>query len=49
MGATILGRITIGAGAVIGGNVSVTRDVLPGTRVTRARTRQVEFRDGGGI
>ncbi len=32
-GATILGRVTIGAGAVIGGNVWVTHDVAPGARV----------------
>lgn len=30
---TILGRITIGRGAVIGGNVWVTTDVPPGTKV----------------
>ena len=35
-GATILGRVTIGQGAVIGGNVWVTDDVLPGTHVTQA-------------
>jgi serine O-acetyltransferase len=31
--ATILGRITIGKGAVIGGNVWVSEDVPPGTKV----------------
>jgi serine O-acetyltransferase len=36
-------------GAVVGGNVWVTRDVPPGARVTQARPRQVEFSDGGGI
>lgn len=30
---TILGRITIGRGAIIGGNVWVTEDVAPGTKV----------------
>lgn len=34
-GATILGRITIGQGAIIGGNVWVVDDVPPGTRVYR--------------
>lgn len=34
-GATILGRITIGEGAVIGGNVWVVDDVPPGTRIYR--------------
>lgn len=32
-GATVLGRIRIGAGSVIGGNVWVTRDVEPGSKV----------------
>ncbi len=32
-GATILGRITIGAGSVIGGNTWVTHDVPPGSRL----------------
>lgn len=32
-GATILGRITIGKGSEIGGNVWLTHDVSPGTRV----------------
>jgi serine O-acetyltransferase len=32
-GASILGRITIGAGAVVGGNAWVTRDVPPGQKL----------------
>ena len=32
-GATILGRITIGAGSIIGGNVWLTQSVPPGSRV----------------
>lgn len=35
-GATILGRVVIGKGSVIGGNVWLTRDVLPGSNVTQA-------------
>jgi serine O-acetyltransferase len=35
-GATILGRITVGAGSVIGGNVWLTRSVPPGSAVTQA-------------
>jgi serine O-acetyltransferase len=35
-GATILGRVTLGKGAVIGGNVWVTEDVPPGASVTQA-------------
>jgi serine O-acetyltransferase len=34
-GATILGRVTIGRGAVIGGNVWITRDVPPGSVITK--------------
>ncbi|MCA3560846.1 MAG: serine acetyltransferase [Aestuariivirga sp.] len=33
-GASILGRITIGAGSIIGGNVWLTRSVPPGSAVT---------------
>lgn len=35
-GATILGRVTLGQGAVIGGNVWITDDVPPGANVTQA-------------
>jgi len=48
-GATILGRVTIGRGAVIGGNVWLTRSVPPGSKVTQARVRQDIFEEGGGI
>ena len=40
-GATILGRVTIGKGAVIGGNVWLTRDVPPGTRVTQGNNENI--------
>ncbi|MBP1634878.1 MAG: Serine acetyltransferase [Acidobacteria bacterium] len=36
-GATVLGRVTIGAGSVIGGNVWLTRSVPPGSRVGQAK------------
>ena len=39
-GATVLGRVIVGAGAVIGGNVWVTRDVPPGAHLTQASARQ---------
>lgn len=39
-GATVLGRVTLGKGAVIGGNVWVTHDVAPGTHVTQAQSRR---------
>jgi serine O-acetyltransferase len=48
-GATILGRITIGRGSTIGGNVWITRDVPPDSRVAQALSRSDAFDDGGGI
>jgi serine O-acetyltransferase len=48
-GATILGRVTIGKGSVIGGNVWLTRSVPPGSQITQAQVRQERFEDGGGI
>jgi len=48
-GATVLGRITIGKGSVIGGGVWVTHDLAPGSFVTQARTQVEAFADGGGI
>ncbi|AUT64807.1 serine O-acetyltransferase EpsC [Paraburkholderia terrae] len=38
-GATILGRVTIGRGATIGGNVWITHDVAAGSHVTQAMLR----------
>lgn len=48
-GATILGRITIGKGSTIGGNVWLTRNVPPHTQVTQAQTRHEAFDNGSGI
>lgn len=48
-GATILGRVTIGKGAVIGGNVWITRDVPAGSQIVQSRAMQQSFIDGGGI
>ena len=39
-GATILGRVTIGQGAVIGGNVWITDDVPAGANVSQARLQK---------
>ncbi|HEY9108959.1 MAG TPA: serine O-acetyltransferase EpsC [Roseateles sp.] len=46
-GATVLGRITIGAGSVIGGNVWLTRSVPPGSQITQAslQASQAPFSD----
>jgi serine O-acetyltransferase len=38
-GATVLGRVTIGCGASIGGNVWLTRSVPPGSRIAQANAR----------
>jgi serine O-acetyltransferase len=48
-GATILGRVTIGKGSVIGGNVWLTRDVPPGSQIVQTRVLQQSFVDGDGI
>jgi len=48
-GATILGRITIGRGSTIGGNVWLTYSVPPGSNITQAHVRSELFQDGGGI
>ena len=48
-GATILGRVTIGRGATIGGNVWLTSSVPAGATVTQAMARNETFSDGAGI
>lgn len=49
-GATVLGRITIGRGSTIGGNVWVTQSVPPGSHISQAKVRQDELYEwGGGI
>jgi serine O-acetyltransferase len=47
--ATILGRITIGHDSVIGGNIWVTNDLPPYSRVVQNKTRNADFFNGGGI
>lgn len=48
-GATILGRITIGRGSSIGGNVWLTRGVPPSSHITQAQIRDDLFDGGSGI
>ena len=48
-GATILGRVVVGKGAEIGGNVWVTEDVPPGVRILQGQTEEIRFTDGMGI
>ena len=47
-GATVLGRVTIGRGASIGGNVWLTRSVPPGSRIAQAIARDDRIDDGPG-
>ncbi len=47
--ATVLGRITVGRGSVIGGNVWLTHSVPPNTRVSQAAPTRGGFTDGDGI
>lgn len=48
-GATILGRVTIGRGSTIGGNVWLTRSVPPRSQITQAQVRSETFDGGAGI
>jgi serine O-acetyltransferase len=41
-GATILGRVTIGAGSLIGGNVWITSDIPPGSKVVQQHLTSAE-------
>jgi len=48
-GATILGRVTIGRGSSIGGNVWLTRSVPANSNVLQAQIRSETFDSGAGI
>jgi len=48
-GATILGRITIGKGSVIGGNVWVTYNLPPYSKVVQSKAKETTFIHGAGI
>ena len=47
--ASILGRVTIGRGSVIGGNVWLTRSVPENSRILQGKTQDFSFTDGAGI
>ena len=47
--ASILGRITIGHDSVIGGNIWLTHDVPPHSRILQSKAVDVSFQDGLGI
>lgn len=48
-GATILGRVIIGKGSEIGGNVWLTHSVAPGSRIMQSGLKEFSFEDGEGI
>ena len=48
-GATILGRVTIGRGSTIGGNIWLTRSVPPFSNIVQAQARSETFDGGLGI
>jgi len=48
-GATILGRITIGKGTMIGGNVWLTNSVPANSKIVQHKAKEVYFADGAGI
>jgi len=47
--ATILGRVTIGAESIIGGNVWLTRSVPPHSRILQQKAQTMNFTQGEGI
>ncbi len=48
-GATVLGRVVVGRGSVIGGGVWLTHGVPAGSRILQAAVRGDSFADGAGI
>jgi serine O-acetyltransferase len=48
-GATILGRVTIGKGSIIGGNVWLTQDLPANSKVVQGKPREMLFEMGSGI
>jgi serine O-acetyltransferase len=48
-GATVLGRITIGRGSTVGGNVWLTRSVPPHSQITQTQARPAILCEGAGI
>ncbi|MDR1368963.1 MAG: serine acetyltransferase [Dysgonamonadaceae bacterium] len=46
---SILGRITIGKGTTIGGNIWLTHSVKPYSKIVQTRAVELSFSDGSGI
>ena len=47
--ASVLGRITIGHHSTIGGNIWLTHDVVPYSRILQSKAVDAGFQDGAGI
>ena len=47
--ASVLGRITIGHDSVVGGNIWLTHDIPPYSRILQSKAVDVSFQDGLGI
>lgn len=48
-GATILGRVTIGKGSIIGGNVWLTQSIPANSRILQGKPRETLYDMGSGI
>jgi serine O-acetyltransferase len=46
---SILGRVTIGCGTVIGGNIWLTHSVPPNSRILQTKAVKLDLTDGAGI
>ena len=46
---SILGRVTIGQGSIIGGKISITHSVLPGKIIQQSKAVDVSYEDGLGM
>ncbi|MDR1436853.1 MAG: serine acetyltransferase [Candidatus Symbiothrix sp.] len=46
---SILGRITIGRGTIVGGNVWLTNSVPPNSRILQTKAIELDLTDGAGI
>ncbi len=46
---SILGRITIGKGTIVGGNVWLTNSVPPHSKIVQTKAVELHFSDGAGI
>jgi serine O-acetyltransferase len=47
--ANVLGRITIGSNSIIGGNVWVTSEVPPNSKIVQQKAVETSFDHGSGI